>query len=112
MMRAALHTARTFGGAVPAIAAHQLARPTPDGFAPVTERLVRVQTPQAFQARPLLAAYRRAQAEAFEGTDTSSCVQEFTELDVRVFAGTGTNLKVTYPPDIRLAEHLLAARDL
>ena len=27
---------------------------------------------------------------------------------MRVFPGAATNLKVTYPPDIRLAEHLLA----
>lgn len=110
MMRAALGTARTYGGAVPAVTAVGLARPLPDGgLEPLTQRLVRVQTPQAFRARPLLDAYRRADAEAFEGTDTSACVQHFTDLDVRVFPGAATNLKVTYPPDIRLAEHLLAA---
>lgn len=109
LMRAALDTARRHGGAVPAVAATGLARPRPDGgLEPLTERLVRVQTPQAFRAGPLLQAYRRAADEAFDGTDTSACVQHFTEVDVRVFPGAATNLKVTYPPDIRLAEHLLA----
>lgn len=109
LMRAALGTARRHGGAVPAVAATGLARPRPGGgLEPLTERLVRVQTPQAFRAAPLLQAYRRAADEAFDGTDTSACVQHFTEVDVRVFPGAATNLKVTYPPDIRLAEHLLA----
>lgn len=109
MMRAALDTARAHGGAVPAIAATGLARPLPDGgLEPLTARLVRVQTPQAFRAQPLLDAYRRAAEQSFDGTDTSACVQHFTNVDVRVFPGAATNLKVTYPPDIRLAEHLLA----
>lgn len=109
LMRAALDAARTYGGAVPAVAAVGVTRPRPGGgYTPVTERLVRVQTPQAFRAGPLLEAYRRAAEEAFDGTDTSSCVQHFTDVDVRVFPGAATNLKVTYPPDIRLAEHLLA----
>ena len=109
MMRAALDTARSHGGAVPAVAATGLARPLPGGgFEPLTQRLVRVQTPQAFRAGPLLEAYRRAADEAFDGTDTSACVQHFTDVEVRVFPGAATNLKVTYPPDIRLAEHLLA----
>ncbi|WP_447711163.1 IspD/TarI family cytidylyltransferase [Mycobacterium sp. C31M] len=107
MMRSALETARRFGGAVPAVEAVGLARPTGTGLQPLTESVVRVQTPQAFRAAPLLAAYRRADTEAFDGTDTSSCVQHFTDTDVRVFPGAATNLKVTYPPDIRLAEHLL-----
>jgi 2-C-methyl-D-erythritol 4-phosphate cytidylyltransferase len=109
LMRAAIAAARTYGGAVPAVPAEGLARPLPGGgLEPLTQRLVRVQTPQAFRAQPLLDAYRRADTETFDGTDTSACVQRFTDVDVRVFPGAATNLKVTYPPDIRLAEHLLA----
>lgn len=109
LMRAALDTAHTYGGAVPAVTATGLARSSPDGgLEPLTGRLVRVQTPQAFRAGPLLTAYRRAETEGFDGTDTSACVQHFTDVEVRVFAGAASNLKVTYPPDIRLAEHLLA----
>lgn len=108
LMRAALTTARTFGGAVPAVDAHGTLRA--DTLAGFTERLVRVQTPQAFRAAPLLAAYRRAGAEGFDGTDTSSCVQHFTEVDVRVFPGASDNLKVTFRHDIALADHLLSGR--
>ncbi len=111
LMRAALDTARAHGGAVPAVEATGLARPLPDGgFEPLTDPVMRVQTPQAFRAAPLLAAYRKADAVGFDGTDTSACVQHFTDAEVRVFPGAATNLKVTYPPDIRLAEHLLTGK--
>ena len=99
------------GVIVTAVAAVGVTRPRPGGgYTPVTERLVRVQTPQAFRAGPLLEAYRRAAEEAFDGTDTSSCVQHFTDVDVRVFPGAATNLKVTFAPDVRLAERLLQDR--
>ncbi len=69
--------------------------------------MVRVQTPQAFRALPLLAAYRDAELEGFDGTDTSACVQRFTDVDVHVFPGAATNLKVTFAHDVRVAAHLL-----
>ncbi len=69
--------------------------------------MVRVQTPQAFRALPLLAAYRDAEVEGFDGTDTSACVQRFTDVDVHVFPGAATNLKVTFAHDVRVAAHLL-----
>jgi 2-C-methyl-D-erythritol 4-phosphate cytidylyltransferase len=73
-------------------------------------RLVRVQTPQAFRARPLLRAYRAAAAEGFEGTDTSSCIEKYTDEQVRTFPGDEANLKVTYAHDVAVAGHLLSRR--
>ena len=106
MMSSALSAAREFGGALPAIPAHDVVRATTDGISPAGP-LVRVQTPQAFRAAPLLEAYRRAEADGFEGTDTSSCVERFTDVDVHVFDGAATNLKVTYPRDVLVAARLL-----
>ena len=63
--------------------------------------LVRVQTPQAFRAAPLLRAYRAADGEGFEGTDTSSCIEKYTDVEVRTFPGDEANLKVTYAHDVR-----------
>ena len=110
MFITALSVAREFGGAVPAV-------PVPDvvtavasgGFAPArgSSTLVRVQTPQAFRAAPLLRAYRAADRAGFEGTDTASCIEKFTDVDVRTFAGQERNLKVTYAHDIAVAERLL-----
>jgi 2-C-methyl-D-erythritol 4-phosphate cytidylyltransferase len=111
LIRAALSMAREFGGAIPALPASDVVRTDADGrLSPAGATLMRVQTPQAFRASPLLDAYLAAAAEAFEGTDTSSCVERFTDVDVRVFPGTATNLKVTYPHDLAVAERLLRDR--
>ncbi|WP_231967228.1 2-C-methyl-D-erythritol 4-phosphate cytidylyltransferase [Mycobacterium sp. E136] len=103
----ALAVAREAGGAVPALPLRdavttELQRPA--GGSP----LVRVQTPQAFLAAPLLAAYRSSERHGFEGTDTSSCIEAFTDVAVQTFPGELHNIKVTYARDIATAEHLLA----
>ncbi|WP_036436642.1 2-C-methyl-D-erythritol 4-phosphate cytidylyltransferase [Mycobacterium sp. URHB0044] len=112
LMRTALATAREFGGAVPALPAGDMVRADADGrvasLGDVT--LMRVQTPQAFRALPLLAAYRAAGEECFQGTDTSSCIQRFSDIEVHVFPGTATNLKVTFADDVTVAAHLLRER--
>jgi 2-C-methyl-D-erythritol 4-phosphate cytidylyltransferase len=114
MFLTAVTVAREFGGAIPAV-------PVPDvvaaGAGADVESLsdkgaiVRVQTPQAFRASPLLQAYRAADRAGFEGTDTSSCVETFTDVEVRTFRGAEHNLKVTYARDIAVAERLLTSRD-
>lgn len=106
LMGTALATARKFGGAIPVVPADDVVHAGSDGLVP-GGALVRVQTPQAFRARPLLDAYRRAQAAGVEGTDTSSCVERFTDVEVRTFPGASTNLKVTYPEDVLVAARLL-----
>lgn len=106
LYRAVLDAAAEHGGAVPVAPARSLitldASPTP-------EATVAVQTPQAFAARTLLAAYRAAEAEGFEGTDTASCLEAHSP-EVRIAAvGSGAvNMKVTFPEDVTLAEALLA----
>lgn len=108
MMDTALATARAYGGAIPVMAATDVVTSDAEGrISPADGTLVRVQTPQAFLAQPLLAAYRLAAGGSFDGTDTSSCVQSFTDLEVRVFPGASTNLKVTFAHDVALAERLL-----
>jgi 2-C-methyl-D-erythritol 4-phosphate cytidylyltransferase len=72
--------------------------------------VVAVQTPQAFRAAPLLKAYERADQTGFTGTDTASCVERFSDLQVRCLPGPASNIKITFPDDLRLAERLLARR--
>ena len=111
MMDLALATAREFGGAIPVLPTVDAVHVDVDGrMSPVDGTLVRVQTPQAFRAGPLLEAYTMAVGGSFDGTDTSACVQRFTDLDIRVFPGAATNLKVTFAHDVLVAERLLAAR--
>ena len=73
--------------------------------------LVGVQTPQAFRAAPLLAAYRAADRDGFVGTDTASCVEAYTDLEIRCVPSPATNVKITYPHDVALAERLLRRRE-
>src|SRR6185369_15234030 len=65
MFVTALSVARRFGGAIPALTIPDVVQQSPEGVEPTsaTGRLVRVQTPQAFRAQPLLRAYRAAAAD-------------------------------------------------
>ena len=112
MFGTAISVAREFGGALPALPIVGLARAGAAGLESVTDRgpLVRVQTPQAFRARELLLAYRSAERDGFGGTDTASCVERYTDLQVRTFPGQVVNLKVTYARDIAVAQRLLTDR--
>lgn len=108
-----LATAREYGGAVPAcelpglLPRESAGVPAPGG--PGT-RLVGVQTPQAFRAGPLLAAYAAAADAGFDGTDTAAAFAEFglgPGLSVRAVPSGPGNLKVTFAPDLAVAEGLL-----
>ena len=111
MMDTALTTARAYGGAIPVLAMTDVVKDDgSDGISDVDGTLARVQTPQAFRADALLAAYRLAVDANFDGTDTSACVQSFTATEVRVFPGASTNVKVTFGPDVLVAELLITAR--
>lgn len=112
MFRTAMAVAREFGGALPALPIAGLARAGRTGLESVSDLgpLVRVQTPQAFRARELLHAYRSAERDGFEGTDTASCVERYTEVQIHTFAGRADNLKVTYARDIAVAQRLIADR--
>jgi 2-C-methyl-D-erythritol 4-phosphate cytidylyltransferase len=73
------------------------------------EELARAQTPQAFDARPLLAAYDQAHVDGFEGTDTSSSLERLGHT-IRAVYGSDENIKVTTPDDLLRAEVILRAR--
>lgn len=71
------------------------------------ERLVFVQTPQAFAFQPLLVAHRDAHAAAAGGFTDDSAIMEWAGHRVATFAGDPMNLKLTYPGDFELAEQRL-----
>lgn len=102
-------TAAEYGGAIPVREQGNLA--ARNGGPHPRERVVAVQTPQAFLAAPLLAAYARAAEDGFVGTDTASCMERYTELPVRTVPGDAGNIKITFPDDLFLAERLLARAD-
>ena len=107
-----IDVAREVGGAVPGLPAGDVVEVDPadrirNRFADAT--LVRVQTPQAFRADQLVAAYAAAARAGFTGSDTSSCIERFTEAVVRHVPGDERNIKLTYPQDLFMAEQILAA---
>ncbi len=98
--------AESHGGALPAIDVD------PFEIDIVTaDRIARVQTPQAFRAKEVLAAYVRAEENGFTGTDTAACMEQyFPNIESLAVPGEVTNIKITYPHDLVLAEEIIAQR--
>jgi 2-C-methyl-D-erythritol 4-phosphate cytidylyltransferase len=103
-----LAAARTYGGAIPVVNIDSVVRR--DGTPMGRQHLAGVQTPQAFRAGELLAAYRAAAAEGFTGTDTASCVERFTSVRTTAVPSSTANLKITFPQDVQLAERMVSSR--
>ena len=108
LFTAVVRTAQANGGALPVRPQGSLV--SRDTGRPPDEQLVGVQTPQAFRAAPLLEAYRRAERDGFTGTDTASSVEAYTDLEIRCVPSPATNIKITFPHDVSLAERLLRQR--
>lgn len=99
-------TAHHHGGALPAIVVdpHEMDITTDN-------QIVRVQTPQAFRAKELLAAYKQARIDDFIGTDTAACMERyFPRIHSVAVTGEVQNVKITYPQDLVIAEHVLEMR--
>lgn len=105
LWRAVLDAAAEHGAAIPVVPTPRLSHR--DGRRTVRP-LLGVQTPQAFRAGPLLAAHREADREGWAGTDTAACLERYSDLPVVAVPSTSTNLKVTFPEDVALAEALLS----
>lgn len=106
LLESVLDTAAERGGAIPGLAIDEpLYRTTSGGVTILPPHsLRRVQTPQAFHARPLLEAYERSLEAGFEGVDTAETVERFSDLRVSVIPGDPRNIKVTFVEDIFVAE--------
>ena len=106
LFRAVIDVAGEAGSAVPVVAAGRLNHR--DGSL-AADDLVAVQTPQAFRAPTLLAAYDDAAAAGFAGTDTDACLARYADAEIRAVDGERRNLKITFAEDLRLAEELISA---
>ena len=95
-------------GVVPVLRVVDTVKRVQDGRVEGTEprdALALAQTPQAFRAAALRDALERAGADGFEGSD-DALLLERAGYRVRAIEGERTNLKITTPDDIRLAEVL------
>ena len=68
-----------------------------------------VQTPQGFQADILKDAYQKAKEDDFLGTDDASLVERMGRK-VKVVEGDYTNIKITTPEDLIMAESFIKRR--
>lgn len=99
--------AKLHGGALPAIDVDPL-----EIDIVTSERIARVQTPQAFRAKEVLDAYTRAEKDGFVGTDTAACMEQyFPDTESVAVSGEVTNIKITYPHDLVMAEKIMAIRE-
>ncbi|MFY9747896.1 MAG: 2-C-methyl-D-erythritol 4-phosphate cytidylyltransferase, partial [Acidobacteriaceae bacterium] len=73
------------------------------------EYIVQAQTPQGFRCGLLRKAFAEAEADGFVGTDEASLVER-AGSPVFVVLGAASNLKITQPGDLELAEFYLAHR--
>ncbi|QFU91779.1 2-C-methyl-D-erythritol 4-phosphate cytidylyltransferase [Amycolatopsis sp. YIM 10] len=112
LIAAVLQAARRHGGALPGLTADDIISVEPgNGSLEVLPpgTAIRAQTPQAFHARPLIEAYEEAARQGFEGTDTSSVMEQFSTVPTHWVAGEHENFKVTYAHDLLLAEKVVAS---
>ena len=65
-----------------------------------------IQTPQVFSAGLIKKAYSNAEKDGFKGTDDCS-VAEYAQIPVQLIDGDYTNIKITTPEDLPLAEAIL-----
>jgi len=107
LIRRVLEAARRDGAAIPVVPLNDSVRQlVGDGTSHALDRslLRAVQTPQAFDARLLIEAYRQPFAPTF--TDDASVVERYGH-HVTLVEGEPQNLKITRPMDLALAEYLL-----
>ncbi len=74
---------------------------------PDRSTLRQIQTPQVFKAGLIKGAYALAEEHGFEGTDDCS-VAEYAKIPVKLIDGEYTNIKITTPEDLPIAEAFLA----
>ena len=70
------------------------------------EKLWIAQTPQTFEYKLILEAYKKAMEDGFTGTDDSSLVERLG-FKVRVLEGESQNIKITTQEDLVLAKRIL-----
>jgi 2-C-methyl-D-erythritol 4-phosphate cytidylyltransferase len=97
-----------------------LARPSPDTLKLVRDGVIvstpersacwAAQTPQVFRVGLLREGLEKAKAEGFTATDDAQLVER-SGISVRIVEGRASNLKITHPADLAVAEALLAQAD-
>lgn len=112
LLERALAAAWRHGAATAAVPLKDTVKMVQSGWVqstPPRQSLRAVQTPQAFRRELLLEAHERAAAEEIEATDDAALVERIGHR-VAVIDGTYSNIKITTPEDLLVAEALLRSR--
>jgi 2-C-methyl-D-erythritol 4-phosphate cytidylyltransferase len=113
MIEDSIRSAIRFGAAIIAMPVKDTIKMAhPDGTVLKTldrETLYQAQTPQAFQASLIREAYSKAIEDKFVGTDDASLVERLGKK-VHILPGSYTNIKITTPEDLLLANIILEMR--
>jgi len=75
------------------------------------DKLWAVQTPQVFKSQLLIEAYARAISENFLGTDTTALLERDKQT-IALVKSPNSNIKITTPEDLSIAEAYLRNREL
>ena len=107
LFAATIDAARARGAAVPGVRLRgNVARDADDHRRALEGEVDGVQTPQAFRAAELLAAYAAADRDGIDATDTAGCWSRYCDLPVVRVPGSPRNVKITFPEDLQLALRL------
>jgi 2-C-methyl-D-erythritol 4-phosphate cytidylyltransferase len=110
MIEDSIRSAQRFGAVVTAMPVKETIKmANPDGTILKTldrESLWQIQTPQTFQAHAIKEAYQKATEDGFIGTDDASLVERLG-IKVHILPGSYTNIKITTPEDLILANLFL-----
>ncbi len=81
------------------------------GTTPERSSLVSIQTPQAFRYDLIMKAHKRAESKGMEFTDDCAVVENLSAERVKVIIGDYTNIKITTPEDLIMAEMILSGTE-
>lgn len=112
IVRTALQNISGFDGVVVGVPVKDTIKEVADSIVKRTlkrEPLWAIQTPQVFIQKTLVKAYRAAMEEKFYSTDDAALLER-SGGKVKIIMGSYSNIKVTTPEDIPLAEYLLKER--
>jgi 2-C-methyl-D-erythritol 4-phosphate cytidylyltransferase len=114
LLRESIKTARLHDGALVAVPVKDTIKSVVAGIVrstPPRELLWQAQTPQTFRFSTIFSAHLAAEVAGFSGTDDASLVER-TGGEVHIVRGEYSNIKITSPEDLILAEAFLTAMEI
>jgi 2-C-methyl-D-erythritol 4-phosphate cytidylyltransferase len=98
--------AKAYGNAIVAVKSRDSIRQVKNNIsnALIRDEIYLVQTPQTFRSSLLIKAYEQEYSPEF--TDDASVVERLG-ININIIEGDHTNIKITFPEDIAIAEMLL-----